>query len=104
MDPVIRSFCSTQLRRRMALLMAVAVLFAGIAQAGHFHKFEARQHSDAHLQCLLCLYSASSAGAPAVVRLVVGAVAYRSYLLPASASIAYEVAVASYEARGPPLA
>ena len=84
--------------------MAVAVLFAGIAQAGHFHKLElGQQHNDVHLQCLLCMHSAGSAGPPEVVRLVQGAVAHRSFVLPTVVSIAHDAAIASYDARGPPL-
>jgi hypothetical protein len=95
-------FSSQRLRRRIALFMAVAVLIAGFAQAGHFHKLEAGTHNDVHLQCLLCLHSASSAGPPAVVRLVQSVIAQRLYTLPAVASMACDATVASYEARGPP--
>jgi hypothetical protein len=104
MSPAAFPFSSTRLRRRIALVMAVAVLFAGIAQAGHFHKLEVGTHNDVHLQCLLCMYSAGSAGPPDVVRLVQGVIAMRSYGLPAIASIAQDAAVAAYDARGPPLA
>jgi hypothetical protein len=97
-------FSSQRLRRRIALFMAVAVLVAGIAQAGHFHKLEAGTHSDVHLQCLLCLYSTGSAGAPDVVRLVQGATAHRCPTVAVVSSIATDAAVASYDARGPPLA
>ena len=62
MSPAAFPFSATRLRRRIALVMAVAVLFAGIAQAGHFHKLEVGTHNDVHLQCLLCMYSAGSAG------------------------------------------
>jgi hypothetical protein len=97
-------FSSARLRQRIAVIMAVAVLFAGIAQAGHFHKLEVGQHNDVHLQCLLCMHSAGSAGPPAVVRLVQGAIVERSFDLPALASVPQDAAVASYDARGPPLA
>jgi len=97
-------FSSARLRRRIAMVMAVAVLIAGIAQAGHFHKLELGQHSDVHLQCLLCLYSAGTAGPPEVARLVQGAVTHRAYVAPAIASLPQDTAIASYDARGPPRA
>ena len=95
-------FCSARLRRRIAMLMAVAVLCAGIAQAGHFRKLELRQHGDVHLQCMLCMYSAGTAGPPDVVRLAQGAIAHRGYALPATAPDVQDAALASYDARGPP--
>jgi hypothetical protein len=95
-------FSSARLRRRIAIVMAMAVLLAGIAQAAHFHKLELGQHSDVHLQCLLCLHSAGTAGPPEVVRLVQGAVTVRAFVSPAIASLPQDAAIASYDARGPP--
>jgi len=103
MTPAAPPFSRARLRRRIALAMAVVVLIAGIAQAGHFHKLELGQHNDVHLQCLLCMHSAGSAGPPAVVRLVQGAVAHRWLALPGLVSIVADAAIASYDARGPPL-
>ncbi len=91
-----------RLRRRVALFMAVAVLLAGIAQAGHFHKLEAGTHNDVHLQCLLCMHSSGSAAPPELVRLVQGAVAQRQAVLPATRSMTGDADTASYDARGPP--
>ena len=102
MNAVGRPSASLSVRRRLVQITAVAVLLAGIAQAGHFHKPELAQHNDAHLQCLLCIYSGGSAGPPVVARLVQAAVDYRSYALPAAASIPCDAVVASYDARGPP--
>jgi hypothetical protein len=102
MTAIAKPFSSARLRRRIAIAMAVAVLIAGIAQAGHFHKLELGQHTDVHLQCLLCLYSAGNAGPPDVVRLVQGAVAHRAHTSPAIASLPQDAAIASYDARGPP--
>jgi hypothetical protein len=102
MSPTASPFSSARLRRRIALAMAVAVLIAGIAQASHFHKLEPGQHTDVHLQCLLCLYAAGTAGPPEVARLIQGAVARRCYISPAVASPPQDAAIASYHARGPP--
>ena len=45
--------------------MTVAIILAGIAQAAHYHKDEARYGStDVH--CLLCLYASGTAGPPAL--------------------------------------
>jgi hypothetical protein len=86
MTPAAPPFSRARLRRRIALAMAVVVLIAGIAQAGHFHKLELGQHNDVHLQCLLCMHSA-----------------HRWLALPGLVSIAADAAIASYDARGPPL-
>ncbi len=82
--------------------MAVAILFAGIAQAAHYHKDElTRGTTDVH--CLLCLFAAGSAGPPAVVQLVPGAAPrYFSYRFPSSIPRPRSKHAASYDARGPP--
>jgi len=89
-----------QLRRRIALAMAVAITFAGIAQASHHHRDElARGTTD--VQCLLCLFAAGSApGPPAIVHAVVPSA--RSYHFPTSISVPQSSDAASYDARGPP--
>ena len=84
--------------------MAVAVLLAGLAQAGHFHKLDARPHGEVHLQCLLCLHSAGSAGPPPAVRLVRAAITPRTCALPAAPALPGDAVVAAYHARGPPSA
>lgn len=82
--------------------MALAVLFAGIAQAAHFHKEESQQHAEVHLQCLLCMHSAGNAGAAELPRVVPVVFAWRSYTplltLPRPQSDAHSF----YDARGPP--
>jgi hypothetical protein len=104
MNALVRLLGTTRLRQRIALLMAVAVLLAGLAQAGHFHKIEAGQHNDTHPECLLCLHASGSAGPPAVARLVPDAVEHYCLAIPETAAIPRSAIVASYDARGPPLA
>ena len=94
---------SARLRRRVALAMAFAVLFAGFAQAAHYHKDDLAQRADTHLQCLLCAYSAGSATPPAPLHAPPIAFSYRSLLIALSiVSWAEQLNAASYEARGPP--
>ncbi len=83
--------------------MAVAILFAGIAQAAHYHKDElTRGTTDVH--CLLCLFAAGSAGPPAIVQLVrAAAPRYFSYRFPSSIPCPQSNYAASYDARGPPV-
>ena len=97
-----RPFWQIRLRRRIALTMAVAILFAGIAQAAHYHKDDlAGGNTD--VQCLLCLFAASGAGPPPVVQLVQGsAPGYCSDPFPASIPCPQDNDAASYDARGPP--
>ena len=92
-----------RLFRRVALVMAVAILFAGIAQAAHFHKDElAGGATDVH--CLLCLFAASTAGPPAIVQPARPVAArYCNYRLPSSSVPPLGHHPVPYEARGPPL-
>jgi hypothetical protein len=87
----------------VALAMAFAVLFAGFAQAAHFHKDDLGQRIDAHSQCLWCAYSAGAATPPALTRPAPIAFEYRSLLIGLNVvSWADQLNAASYEARGPP--
>ena len=102
MSSLLRHF-STRLRRRLTLALSLAVLFAGFAQAAHFHKDELAGHeSQVDIHCLLCLFAAGSATPPAVTSLA-AAPAPRFHspqwvtLLPPRT---FETA--SYNARGPP--
>lgn len=96
---------ATRLRRRLVLLLAVAVLFAGIAQASHYHKYELAGGNSTDVHCLLCLYAASSAAPSAPTKLL-----QRTALLlvrgscPVNLTRPRSLAPASYDARGPPLA
>jgi len=89
--------------RRIALAMAVAILFAGIAQAAHFHKDElAGGGADVH--CLLCLFAASTAGPPAIAQPARPVAArYCNYRFPSSSARPPSHYPVPYEARGPPL-
>jgi hypothetical protein len=103
MSSAVHPFRHIGVRRRIALAMAVAILFAGIAQAAHYHKAElARGSTDVH--CLLCLFAAGSAGPPAA-GLPAPAIATRSwpYEPPASITRPQSRCGACYDARGPPL-
>jgi len=84
----------------MALAMAMAIAFAGIAQATHHHK-DALVGGTTDVHCLLCLFAAGSATAP--VAMVQPAVLRSfSYHLPTSSSVPRSNDAASYDARGPP--
>ena len=83
--------------------MAVAVLFAGIAQAAHYDKSELTR-GDPDIHCLLCLFAAGSAGPPAPAQLVpCAAPRYCSYRFPSTILCPQSHDPASYDARGPPL-
>ncbi|HEX4025857.1 MAG TPA: hypothetical protein VHX52_14315 [Steroidobacteraceae bacterium] len=101
----LRQFFPTRLRQRIALAMAVAILFAGIAQAAHYHKDELVHPGSTDVHCLLCLYAAGTAGPPAIASLVPdGGPRQRDYRPPHSIPCPFGIRVASYDARGPPLA
>lgn len=102
MSPTFRPFSTARLRRRFALFMAVAVLIGGIAQAAHYHKVELAQRGDVHLQCLLCMASAGSAGPPDAPRLVQSAVICVVCSAPLPTPRPESLNAASYDARGPP--
>ncbi|HEX4023300.1 MAG TPA: hypothetical protein VHX52_01140 [Steroidobacteraceae bacterium] len=80
------------------------MLFAGVAQAAHYHKSELVQGST-HVHCLLCLFAASSASPPALARIIPSpAPRFCSYRCPASGVGALNSEAALYDARGPPAA
>jgi len=58
------------LRRRIALLAALALCVGGIVQAAHFHKSEPLRGADVHLQCLLCAHADRAAAPPVLPRVV----------------------------------
>jgi hypothetical protein len=105
MNAPLRSFLQIQVRRRIAWAMAAAILFAGIAQAAHFHKDELIRPGSTDVHCLLCLYAGGSATPPAVVPLVprVGP-RLRDYRAPDCLACPESADTASYDARGPPAA
>lgn len=95
---------SARLRRRLTLALALAVLFAGFAQAAHFHKDELAGHeSQTDIHCLLCLFAAGSATPPVAAALKAAPVptfhgVQRVAMLPPRSRV-----TASYDARGPPV-
>lgn len=104
MNLSLQSILPPQLRRRIALLLVLAVLSAGIAQAAHFHKDELKSgQTDVH--CLLCQFAGGNATPPAPLALVRSAAPrYCSYRCFASTPCPDSCDVASYDARGPPSA
>jgi hypothetical protein len=90
-------------RRCLALVVAVAILLAGIAQAAHYHKADpARGTTDVH--CLLCLFAGGTAGPPAIAAALTPAVRYSSYRFPSALVFPLTHHPVPYQARGPPLA
>ncbi len=99
-----RLFSRARARRHIAFLLAVAVLFAGIAQAAHYHRDELTGQNQTDIHCLLCLYAASTAGPPAATRPVTPpAPRYCGYRSPAHPGQVTLYTAASYDARGPPI-
>ncbi len=89
-------------RRRVALVMAVVILIAGIVQAAHYHKSElAGGAPDVH--CLVCLYAGGSAGPPTVAQVLPPSPSHCSYSFPTATVPLLEHRTAPYQARGPPL-
>jgi hypothetical protein len=84
----------------MALAMALAIAFAGIAQATHHHK-DALARGSADVQCLLCLFAAGSAPGPAAI-VHAAAPSPRGFPFPTSIPVPQSSDAASYDARGPP--
>ena len=104
MSSSLRHF-SARLRRRITLVLAVAVLFAGLAQAAHFHRDELAGHeSQADTHCLLCLFAAGTAGPPAPMVRVSGPVSRFGRPLLICVGAVFHSDPASYDARGPPTA
>lgn len=97
-----RPFSQIRIRRRLALVLAVAILFAGVAQAAHFHKDELGQFGGADLHCLLCQYAGGTAAPPAPLSVPPALPPYRGYRPPHSISCPEGILVAAYDARGPP--
>jgi hypothetical protein len=102
-SPSYRLFSQARLRRRIALAMAVAILFAGVAQAAHFHQDELIHPGSTDVHCLLCLFAGGSATPPAVLPFVPPAgPRHCDYRPPHSIPCPESTDPASYDARGPP--
>jgi hypothetical protein len=90
--------------RRIAMAMAVVMLLAGMAQAGHIHQDEAGRLGGVDVHCLLCQYAGGHAAAPAVPLLPSAATAHDNSRPPLAIFRAEKILAASYDARGPPQA
>ena len=97
------SLSRVRTRQCVALVLVGALLFAGIAQASHFHKDElARGGVDTH--CLLCAYGGGNAAPPVIAQLAQAVAPWScQYRFPYSTSRAPNNQSASYDARGPPV-
>lgn len=104
MSTLLQSIRHARWRRRIALAMAFAVLFAGFAQASHYHRDEGGSHGDVHLQCLLCLHSAGNGAAPTLLpRVLPNTSIVRICALAQASTCPAGIDPLFYEARGPPL-
>lgn len=91
-------------RHCIALLLAAAILLAGIAQAAHFHK-DALARGGTDPSCLLCTYAGGCAALPAQVHVAQPPPPWsHPYRFPGTVSVLSSPYAASYEARGPPVA
>ena len=97
------SLSRVKTRQCVALVLVCSLLFAGIAQASHFHKDElARGGIDTH--CLLCAYGGGNAAPPVIAQLAQAVAPWScQYRFPYSTSRAPNNQSASYDARGPPV-
>jgi hypothetical protein len=101
--PLRRPFSQVRALRRIAFFLTFAVLFAGIAQAAHYHRGELSGHSQTDVHCLLCLFAGGNATPPAPIRAIAPtAPRYCGYLHPVRPGFLTLHTAASYEARGPP--
>lgn len=91
-------------RRGVALLAAVAVFVAGLAQAAHFHKDEFSRGAETHLQCLLCLHADRWAGPPTLPSAPKTSSTVLARLVIVQTPAPTELPRADYDARGPPRA
>ena len=100
----IRPFRQPRWRRRIVLFLAFAVLFAGFAQAAHYHEGDLAQNST-HVHCLLCLFATSSATPPPSARAMPPpAPRFCSYRCSVADAGPLSSDAALYDARGPPAA
>jgi hypothetical protein len=98
----LRILLTHAVRRRIALLAALALCAGGIAQAAHFHKSEPLRGADLHLQCLLCVHADRTAGPPVMPRVAAAPLRLlelnRMSVTPGEAC----ACASAYLARGPP--
>ena len=82
--------------------MAVAILFAGVAQAAHYHQDKQGNFGGADTHCLLCQYAGGTAALPALPTVPPALPPYRDYRPPHSIPCPEGILAAFYDARGPP--
>lgn len=90
------------LRQSLALLATVALLWAGFAQAAHFHKSDGPRGTETHLQCLLCLHADRWAGPPALPQAPAQPLAAIALVSIFAAAVVGCRIPRRYDARGPP--
>jgi len=100
----IRPFRHSRWRQAIFVLVAFAVLFAGFAQAAHYHKGDlARGSTNVH--CLLCLFATGSATPPSMARAMPPpSPRFCSYRCSVTDAGPLSSEAALYDARGPPAA
>jgi len=99
---MLRRFRRCSPRRCIAVLAALAVFGAGIAQAAHFHKHEPAHGNDLHLQCLLCMHADRAAGPPELPAAPRLAPLRSIASVPLTTLCPTGVCAGLYQARGPP--
>jgi len=92
-----------QLRRLVALIAALAVFGAGLAQAAHFHKNEGLRGAETHLQCQLCMHADRWAGPPELAQQHGPTLAISTIVAPLTTVARSQPPAGFYDARGPPL-
>jgi hypothetical protein len=98
----LHSFSGAKSRRRIALVMAAAIVLAGIAQSAHYHKDDQGDFGGKDLHCLLCQYAGGTAAPPVVSTVPAALPPYRECQPPHAVPCPECLFPASYDARGPP--
>lgn len=100
----IRQFRQLRWRRRIILFLAFAVMFAGFAQAAHYHKGDPGRRST-YVHCVLCLFAAGGATPPSGARAMPPrALCFCSDRCSVNDAGPLSSEAALYDARGPPAA
>lgn len=84
------------------LIIVIALFYAGLIQAAHFHKPEFGGQGKAEAACLICAHSAQAA-APAAPPVHHAALAVLVEVAAVAATAPSSLVPSSYHARGPPL-
>lgn len=105
LGPVKRSAITTRRRAPVLLhlIVTVALVYAGIVQAAHFHKSEFSGHGKAAQACEICLHSGQGAVPPAVMHTAEVLCSALIEVCETQDTAPRSVLQSSYRARGPPL-